>query len=331
VSWHVADEEAGERLDRHLAGRLDVARNRVRRWIDEGRVTVNGAAAKPSSLLRAGDEVAVEGPDEPPDAGLEPEAGELAVIHEDADLAVIDKPAGLAVHPGAGRTRGTLAHHLLHRYPETAGVGGPGRPGIVHRLDRDTTGVLVIARTDRTCRALVAAFAAREVEKTYVAIVYGTPRPPVGRVELPIGRDPRDRKRMAVISPPTPPKGAVIPPPIPPNGAARPGGRPAATRYRTLETAHGVSRLELGLETGRTHQIRVHLKAMGHPLVGDPTYGEARWRGLERRFQRVLRDFPRPALHAFRLAFVHPGTGERVAFTAPVPEDMERLWREVVG
>lgn len=320
MSWRVADDEAGERLDRHLARRLDVARNRVRRWIDAGRVTLNGAAAKASSPLRAGDEVALDVPDEPPDAGLEAEPGELAVIHEDADLAVLDKPAGLAVHPGAGRTRGTLAHHLLYRYPETAGVGGPGRPGIVHRLDRDTTGVLVVARNDRTYRALVAAFAAREVEKTYVAIVYGAPRPAAGRVELPIGRDPRDRKRMA-----------VIPPPIPPKGAARPGGRPAVTRYRTVESVHGVSRLELGLETGRTHQIRVHLKAIGHPLVGDPVYGEARWRGLERRFQRPLRDFPRPALHAWRLAFVHPGTGERVAFAAAVPEDMERLWREVAG
>jgi len=320
VIWHAADDEAGERLDRHLAHRLDVARNRVRPWFDEGRVSVNGAAAKPSSLLRAGDEVAVEVPDEPPDAGLVAEAGELAVLYEDADLAVLDKPAGLAVHPGAGRTHGTLAHHLLYRYPETAGVGGPGRPGIVHRLDRDTTGVLVVARSERAYRALTAAFAAREVKKTYVAIVYGVPRPASGRVELPIGRDPRDRKRMA-----------VIPPPIPPKGAVRQGGRPAATRYRTLESVHGVSRLELGLETGRTHQIRVHLKAIGHPLVGDPVYGEARWRGLERRYRRVLRDFPRPALHAWRLTFVHPGTGERVTFTAPVPEDMERLWREIVG
>lgn len=308
MSWRVADDEAGERLDRHLARRLDLPRNRVRRWLDDGRVTLNGRAAKPSTALRAGDEVAVDVPDEPPEAGLEAEAGELAVIHEDVDLVVLDKPAGLAVHPGAGRTRGTLAHRLLFRYPETAGVGGPGRPGIVHRLDRDTTGVLVVARSDLAYRRLSAAFAAREVEKTYLAIVYGVPDPE-GRVELPIGRDPRDRKRMAV----------------------RAGGRPAATRYRTLGSAHRVSRLELGLETGRTHQIRVHLKAIGHPLVGDPVYGEARWRGLEQRFRRPLRDFPRPALHAWRLAFAHPATGERVAFEAALPEDMERLWRELTA
>ena len=218
-------------------------------------------------------------------------------------------PPGLAVHPGAGRPGGTLANRLLHRYPEIAGIGGPGRPGIVHRLDLDTTGLVAVARSERAYRGLTAAFAARAVAKTYVALVYGSPRPAGGRVEAPIGRDPRDRKRMAV----------------------RADGRPAATGYRSLATVHGISWLELDLETGRTHQIRVHLKALGHPLVGDPIYGEARWKGVESRFRRPLAAFPRPALHAWRLAFDHPGTGERLELEAPVPGDLAELWERVAG
>lgn len=305
--WRAADAERGERLDSAVAAALDVPRNQVRRWIDDGRVTVNDRAVKASSRLAAGDTIAVEPPDAPPEAGLEPEPGELELLYEDADLVVVDKPAGLAVHPGAGRPRGTLANRLLHHYPEIAGIGGPGRPGIVHRLDVDTTGVLAVARSERAYRRLSEAFAARSVEKTYAAIVYGAPREPSGRVDLPIGRDPRDRKKMAV----------------------RPSGRPAVTLYRSTATVHGISWLELDLETGRTHQIRVHLKALGHPLVGDPTYGEARWKGIDSRFRRPLAAFSRPALHAWRLAFDHPGTGERLELEAPIPEDMARLWQRL--
>ncbi len=309
VNWRVTAEEAGERLDRSVAKYLAKPRNQVRRWILESRVTVNGRAAKPATALRAGDAVACRPPEARAAPGLIAQDGELTVLHEDHDLAVIDKTAGMAVHPGAGRDRDTLVNYLLHRYPEIGGVGGAARPGIVHRLDLDTTGALVVARTEGAYAGLSSAFAERKVEKTYLAIVYGTPRRSAGRIDLPIGRHRHDRKRMQV----------------------RPDGRPATTSYRRIETAGGVSRLELDLETGRTHQIRVHLKAAGHPLVGDPTYGEARWKALPGPLRRPLRTFPRPALHAWRLTFDHPLTGEHIAVEAPVPDDMRRLWREVAG
>ena len=308
LSWRIADLLEGERLDRCVAGHLAKPRNQVRRWIAEGRVTVNGRPAKPATAVRAGDALECWPPERRAAPGLEAEAGELAILHEESDLAVIDKPAGLTVHPGAGRDRGTLVHFLLHRFPEIGGVGGAARPGIVHRLDKDTTGALVVARTDAAYAALSAAFAERRIDKTYLAVVYGAP-PACGRIDLPIGRHRHDRKRMQT----------------------RPGGRPAATRYRCLETAGGVSRLEIDLETGRTHQIRVHLKAAGHPLVGDPTYGEARWKSLPGPPRRPLRTFPRPALHAWRLGFAHPRTGDRVEVEAPVPDDLRRLWLEVTG
>ena len=308
TSWTVEPETAGERLDRHVATRLDAPRNQVQRWIAEGLVRVNDRQAKPSAVLAAGDRVACA-PPAPKEDRVLPEPGDLRVLHEDAELVVIDKPAGLAVHPGAGRATGTLAHRLLDRYPEMAGVGGPGRPGIVHRLDQGTSGALVVARTPAAYARLSRAFAAREVEKRYLAVAYGAPSPRSGVIEAPIGRHPQRRQEMAV----------------------RAGGRPARTGYRTLAAAAGISLLEMDLATGRTHQIRVHLKSIGHPLVGDPVYGEARWKGLPRAVQASLRDFPRPALHAWRLAFRHPETGERLAFEAPVPEDLRGLWETVTG
>ncbi|HEY8022820.1 MAG TPA: RluA family pseudouridine synthase [Thermoanaerobaculia bacterium] len=307
LAWAVEPEAAGERLDRHVAARLGEPRNQVQRWIREGRVEVNGAPARPSAAVAAGDAIACR-PLPPPasDARIAPEAEPLAVLYEDADLAVLDKPAGLTVHPGAGRATGTLAHRLLARWPEIAGVGGPGRPGIVHRLDRETSGVLVVARTPAAYARLARAFAEREVGKRYLALAYGAPSPPSGSIEAPIGRHPTRRTEMAV----------------------RQRGRPARTLYRTLAAAAGISLLALDLETGRTHQIRVHLKSLGYPLVGDPVYGEARWKGLPRRVQGPLGAFPRPALHAWRLAFRHPTSGEPMAFEAPVPADLERLWEE---
>jgi 23S rRNA pseudouridine1911/1915/1917 synthase len=190
-----------------------------------------------------------------------------------------------------------------------AGVGGAGRPGIVHRLDQGTSGVMVVARTAPAYLRLSRAFAQREVEKRYLAIAYGAPAPAAGTIEAPIGRHPLRRKEMAVI----------------------PGGRPARTGYRTLVARAGISLVELDLGTGRTHQIRVHLKHLGHPLVGDPVYGEARWRGLPRPVQAPLRDFPRPALHAWRLRFPHPVTARPVEAEAPVPEDLRDLWERVTG
>lgn len=301
---------AGERLDRYLAARLDHPRSQVQRWIRDGLVQVDGAPAKPSLALSGGEEVAVEIPPSPP-SDLEPESGALAVLHEDEALIVLDKPPGLTVHPGAGRPTGTLVHRLLARYPEIDGVGGPGRPGIVHRLDKDTSGVLVVARTAAAYRSLQKAFASREVDKRYLAIVYGAPDPASGEIDAAIGRHPDERRRMTVLP------------------AGRKGARRALTRYRTLGAAGGIALLELAIETGRTHQIRVHLKHLRHPIVGDPLYGEARWKGLPGPARRPLEGFPRPALHAWRLAFTHPTTGARAAFEAPVPGDLRRLWEEV--
>jgi 23S rRNA pseudouridine1911/1915/1917 synthase len=311
ITWTVEPPESGERLDRAVAARLDLPRNQVQHWIRDGLVRVNGREAKPSAALAAGDVVSCD-PPERKDDRVQAEEGDLAVLYEDADLAVLDKPAGLTVHPGAGRATGTLAHHLLARYPEMAGVGGPGRPGIVHRLDQGTSGVLVVARTPAAYLRLARAFADRRVEKTYLAIVYGTPNPAEGTIEAAIGRHPQRRTEMAVRS----------------------GGRPARTLYRTLaasDTAAGISLVELDLHTGRTHQIRVHMKHLGHPLVGDPVYGEARWKALPRPLQPVLRDFPRPALHAWRLSFRHPMEDRPLAFEAPVPEDLRMLWERVGG
>ncbi|MDX1997856.1 MAG: RluA family pseudouridine synthase [Thermoanaerobaculia bacterium] len=307
-TWTVPPESAGTRLDRHVAEFVGESRNAVQRWIDEGRLWLEGKPAKASTTLKGGEQLALERPPRQ-DQRIQPEAGELAILHSDPDLIVLDKPAGLTVHPGAGRATGTLVHRLLARYPELAGVGGPGRPGIVHRLDKDTTGVLVVARTPAAYQTLSRAFSSRAVAKTYLAVVYGTPREPAGTINRPIGRHAEHRKEMTV----------------------RPDGRPAVSHYRTRSSRGGLSWLEVDIETGRTHQIRVHLKALGHPLVGDAVYGEARWRGLPRPVQKPLAAFSRPALHAWRLRFRHPGTGEEVAFEAPVPDDLKALWRAVAG
>ena len=317
--------DAGERLDRHVAAALQLPRNQVQQWIRAGRVRLNGRPAKAAEVVVAGDLVECE-PPPPTRETLVPEPGDLAVLHEDAGMVVLDKPAGLTVHPGAGRATGTLAHLLLARYPEMSGVGGLGRPGIVHRLDKGTSGVMVVARTAASYQRLSRAFAGRTVVKRYLAVVYGRPEANAGVVDAPIGRHRDRRKEMTV----------------------RPDGRPARTGYRLLAARSGIALLELDLATGRTHQIRVHLKSIGHPLIGDPVYGEARWRGLPRAAQAPLRDFPRPALHAWRLALpgahadpadhgdaggqADPGdAGAWQRFEAPVPQDLRRLWQEVAG
>lgn len=308
-AWRVERDEAGIRLDRAVAQRLDLPRNQIQEWIRAGHLTVDGVAQpKPGHLLRGGEEIAWN----PPQRGesrVEPESGELRILHSDEDLVVLDKPAGLTVHPGAGQSTGTLVHRLLASYPEMAGVGGPGRPGIVHRLDKGTSGVIVVARTAAAYRALTAAFASRNVGKRYLAIVHGVPKAPQGTIEAPIGRHPVERKRMTV----------------------RADGRPATTRYRTLASAAGLALVELELLTGRTHQIRVHLKHLRHPIVGDATYGEARHRELSAAARHGVRAFPRPALHAWRLAIPHPASGQTLRFEAPLAEDMRALWLEIAG
>ncbi len=292
----VPPEARGERLDRWLHARFpDLSRSRIQRLVEGGWILVDGRPPrKAGQRLRGGEEVHIHIPPPEPTT-LEPEPIPLEIVYEDEDLAVLVKPAGMVVHPAPGHATGTLVHALLHRYPDLE-VGGTERPGIVHRLDQGTSGLMVVARTDAAHRALTAQMAAREVFKVYWALVHGHP-PERGTVDAPIGRHPVDRKRMAVVS----------------------GGREARTHYHVLARGGEVSLLELKLETGRTHQIRVHMAHLGHPLVGDPVYGRRRDpMGLER-----------PFLHAARLAFRHPRTGRRLVFQAPLPEDLRALLRRL--
>jgi 23S rRNA pseudouridine1911/1915/1917 synthase len=296
-------EAAGQRLDRWLAGRLPaLSRSRLQALIAEGHVTVDGRPRAASAKVKAGQSVAVRIP--PPVAATpQPEDIPVAVVYEDARLLVVDKPAGLAVHPGAGRPGGTLVNALLHRQRDLSGVGGVLRPGIVHRLDKGTSGLLVVAKDDDAHRALARQFAARSVEKEYLAVVLGVPRARAGVVELAIGRDPVHRRRMSVR-------------------AAR--GRAACSRWEVVEALEGAALLRVRIETGRTHQIRVHLSALGHPVAGDETYGGRAPAGRGRA-QAALAALERPALHAARLAFAHPDDGRRLAFESPLPADLARL------
>ena len=290
-------EAGAPRLDRYLATLLPAtSRSQVQRLIEGGHVLVNGKVARPADRLRPGDRLEWELP--PTESSrLEPETIALTVIHEDADLLVIDKPAGLVVHPGPGHGAGTLVHALLGRGPLWSTIGGAERPGIVHRLDRDTSGLLVVARNDETHRSLAEQLASRAMSRTYLAIVVGQVPDERARIEAPIGRDPRHRQRMAV----------------------EPSGRSAVSEFRRLQVTAGHSLLEVTLLTGRTHQVRVHLAYVHHPLLGDPVYG------------RRSPIIGRPALHASRLAFTHPRTGQPVTFTSPPPPDFAKAWSAVGG
>ena len=300
----IPPELAGERLDRALAAVFPAySRSRLQAWLKAGQIRVDGESPRPREPVRGGEAVHLE-------ASLEPEAGStgpapqplaLSVVHEDGSLLVLDKPAGLVVHPGAGNPDRTLQNALLHRCPELAGVP---RAGIVHRLDKDTSGLMVVARTLAAHTALVAQLQARRVGREYLALVNGR-FTGGGRVEAPVGRHPRDRTRMAVVA----------------------GGRPAVTRYRVEERFPGHTLLRCALETGRTHQIRVHMASIRHPIVGDPVYG-GRVRlppepGPE--VTEALRGFRRQALHATRLTLVHPESGETLGWEAPAPADFLAL------
>ena len=261
----------------------------------------------PAHAVQPGDAFTVQPPPVQP-AAPQAEAIPFVILHEDADLIVLDKPAGLVVHPAPGNESGTLVNALLaHCGDDLPGIGGERRPGIVHRLDKDTSGVMVVAKTELALDRLGAAFAARDLDRAYLAVTWGLPAPAAGEIEGAIGRDPRDRKRMAVV--------------------AR-GGKPALTRYRLLRTWGGASLLECRLATGRTHQIRVHLAARGHPVVGDPVYlrrTPAAVRQFGAQVRGALLDFPRQALHAASLGFRHPRTGEAMHFVSPMPQDMTTL------
>ena len=289
--WLVPASLAGERVDRAVALLTGWSRSDVATLIEEGAVRVDGQPVAKSRRLAEGEEVEVEGE---PEAEALPvaEPVEFPVVHADDDVVVVAKPAGLVVHPGAGHETGTLAAGLLHRFPEIAGVGDPMRPGIVHRLDRDTSGLMVVARSARAYDALTAALAAREIERRYLALAWGRFDARRGTIDAPIGRSATRRTRMAV----------------------REAGKEARTGYEVLtQYDHPVCALvECRLETGRTHQIRVHLGAIGHPVVGDGTYGGDR---------NPLQP-GRPFLHAHVLALIHPGTGERLEFSDPLPPEL---------
>ncbi|MGZ5440657.1 MAG: RluA family pseudouridine synthase [Thermoanaerobaculia bacterium] len=297
----VGESQHGLRLDRAL-GELftDYSRNFLANLVTEGRVRIDGApAAKPSQRVESGQRLEIDVPDALP-AGIASQDLPLTVLYEDADVAVIDKPAGLVVHPAAGHADGTLVNALLFHVKDLSGIGGEIRPGIVHRLDKDTSGVMIIAKHDAAHRRLTGDWNTERVRKEYVALVYGTPSSERGTVDAPIGRDPRDRKRMAVVA----------------------AGRAAITDYEVAERLRYVSLVRCRLRTGRTHQIRVHMKHLGHPIVGDPLYSGPQWRGIpDKRVQKLLSSLGRQMLHAARITFAHPTSGEAMSFEAPLPGD----------
>ena len=301
----MSPEHDGVRLDRFLAAVLgDHSRSQIQRLIKDGHVTMGQRQVRPSLAVHDGDTVVVDMPPPAP-AAPAPQALPLEILHDDPDLVVVNKPAGMVVHPAAGHASGTLVNALLHHVADLSGIGGEERPGIVHRLDRGTSGVMVVAKHDRSHEELARQFHDREVEKEYIAMVWGVVQ--AGRrIDLPIGRDPHDRHKMS---------------------ARARRARSAVTRVVRAEHLRGVSLVQVAIATGRTHQIRVHLSAIGHPVVGDATYG-----GLRRRIPghlRALSRLERPFLHAWRLAFTHPRDGRRLAFEAPLPRDLEAVMEEV--
>ena len=311
--FRVGVPSAGTRLDLFLASACsDLSRSRIQKLIAEGAVRLAGAPAKRSHVVRAGEDVEVEVP-EPRPSSIEAEAIPLSVLYEDEHILAIDKPAGLVVHPSPGHDSGTLVNALLHHVRDLSGIGGELRPGIVHRLDRDTTGVLLVAKTDRAHASLSRQMKKRQLRKEYLALVAGFPRVRKGEVAFPVGRDPRDRKKMKAFR----------------NTEATPAvAREARTLYQ-IEREWPESRIALlrcRLVTGRTHQIRVHLAAAGLPVVGDPVYGRPRFdRGKDPEVKRALTAFPRQALHAERLGLRHPATNEEMEIVAPIPDDLAGL------
>lgn len=310
----IPPEEAGSRLDRALAALTGLSRSRVQALLEDGRVTAgDGTAAGASRKVREGEAFTLILPP-PVDAVPRPQAVPLDVVYEDHDILVINKPYGMVVHPAAGNPDGTLVNALLaHCGASLSGIGGVRRPGIVHRLDKDTSGLMVVAKNDAAHQGLTVQFADRSLSRTYQAVVWGVPDKKEGRIEGNIGRCPTDRKRMAVVEN---------------------GGKPSATRFKRLEVfGRGAALVECTLETGRTHQIRVHMASIGHVLVGDALYGGGRSTRARGAYASSLPDetrdrllsFPRQALHAGALSLIHPVSGEAMRFTADWPDDLRML------
>ena len=284
-------DRPGERLDRFLADRCtDLSRTRIKRLIADGEVTVEGATSNAGFRLKSGQSVTIRAPDPAPSHVL-PQNIPIDVVYEDDHMLVVDKPAGMPVHPGIGHPDSTLLNAVLGISPEVASVGGTLRPGLVHRLDKDTSGLMAIAKTDDAHRSLSEQLKNRTVDKGYLALVVGTLEPVEAIIEAPVGRDPNDRKKMAIIE----------------------DGREALTRYHTIARLRGCTYVDVRPKTGRTHQIRVHFASIGHPVFGDATYGFPD--------SRLARQF----LHASSLEFEHPATGKRVGFESPLPDDLQAV------
>jgi 23S rRNA pseudouridine1911/1915/1917 synthase len=296
--WRIEAEQAGQRLDRFLAVRLvDLSRTSIQQLINDGLVLVNHRPGKPGYMIRAGDEIEVLQPRPTPrQTAAKAQAHPLDVVYEDSDLLVINKAAGMVVHPAPGHSEDTLVNALLARYPELGSVGDDSRPGIVHRLDKDTSGLLLVARNTRALVALVEQMKRHEIVKRYLALIEGLLPLDQGSIDAPIGRDPRHRQQMTITAL---------------------EGKEARTHFRVLQRFTRHTLLLLQLETGRTHQIRVHLRAIGYPVVGDPVYGV----GHNARRLHVPRQF----LHAYQLQFRHPTTGAELTFEAPLPPDLQEV------
>ena len=301
INLSATGSDEGVRLDAYLATQIDGwSRARLQRLIDDQDVLVNGRSVKSSYKLRVGDEIEVE-LTPGPSASFAPENIPLDVVYEDEHLVVVNKPAGLVVHPAAGIDSGTLANALAYRFQQLSATGGAIRPGIVHRLDKDTSGLMVVAKTEQAHENLSDQFRARTVFKRYVALVYGVVKQLQGRIEQPIARDPRNRTRMAVV----------------------PGGREALSLYTVRRQLDVFTLVDVELKTGRTHQIRVHLAWLKHPVVGDALYSGGRENSVQDPQRRAqIRKLSRQFLHAEELAFSHPATGERLQFVAPLPPEL---------
>lgn len=308
LSFTAGEADADLRLDAYLAAQIDGwSRARLQRLIDDEEILVNGKSAKASYKLRAGDAIEVELA-APPSAGFTPENIPLEIVFEDDDLVVVNKPAGIVVHPAAGAHSGTLANALAYHFQQLSTHAGAIRPGIVHRLDKDTSGLLVAAKTESAHENLADQFRARGVFKSYAALVYGVVRLEAGRVEQPIARDPRNRTRMAVVS----------------------GGREALSLFKIRRSYNSFTLVDVELKTGRTHQIRVHLSWLKHPVVGDELYAGGRENSIQDvQLRAQIRKLNRQFLHAEQLGFSHPRTGEQMRFVAPLPAELTDLLEEL--